>query len=92
LSEADEGALYLANWGEAELMRYHQIVRGLRRDVTVVNLFFITPDTLSALLVYQLDGRGSAYSTIPLLIPAGPFLFEEVGGGYRILPRKFYQE
>jgi hypothetical protein len=88
LLEAESGALYLATWGEAELMRYHQSVGGLRQDVEVVNLFFVTPETLTSLLAYWLNGKGSAYSTIDLSVPEIPFLFEEADHGYRILPRK----
>jgi hypothetical protein len=69
-------------------MRYHQIVRGLRRDVEVVNLFFITPDDLAALLAYRLDAKGTVYSTTELSIPSTLFLFQEAGEGYRILHRR----
>jgi hypothetical protein len=88
LLAAEAGALYLATWGDAELMRYHQMVRGVRPDVEVVNLFFITPDDLAALLAYRLDGKGSAYSTTELPILSNGFLFQEAGYGYRILLRK----
>jgi hypothetical protein len=85
LLEAEHGALYLATWGDAELMRYHQIVLGVRQDVVVVNLFFITPEELPGLIAHQLNGMGSAYSTAKLSIPASALQFQEVGYGYRIL-------
>jgi hypothetical protein len=94
LLEAEEGALYLATWGDAELMRYHQMVLGLRQDVAVVNLFFIAPEDLAGLLAHQFNGSGSnsgsgsgsVYSNTELSIAANELRFEQTTYGYRILP------
>jgi hypothetical protein len=88
LVDAGQGALYLATWGDAELMRYHQMVRGVRPDVEVINLFFVTPDTLAALLTYKLETSHIVYSTVEVALPAGLFLLQEPDESYRILSQK----
>jgi hypothetical protein len=87
LLAAEPNALYLSTWGEAELMRYHQMVNGLRPDVKVVNLFFITSENLEALVESRLEGDGHVYSTYSA--PALPrrFRLEEDGEVYRVILR-----
>ena len=88
LLAADTGALYLATWGDAELMRYHQIVAGLRPDVEVVNRFFIAPADLTGLIQRRLDGGRTVYSTYELLMLPPQFVAQKNGSGYHILLRK----
>ena len=86
LRGATPNAVYLAAWGDAAAMQYHQIEADLRPDVTVVNVFFARPEVLMSLVEDTIaDGR-SVYTTLlePNLLDH--YQFAPVDHGYQIFP------
>ena len=83
LLQADQDSMYIARWGDAELMRYMQVVHNLRSDVQVINAFFAPPTTLDALVSTALDQQRSVYSAQqePLL---ARYFFVADRFGYRV--------
>ncbi|MEM7114730.1 MAG: DUF2723 domain-containing protein, partial [Chloroflexota bacterium] len=49
LEQAEPNAVFLAHWGDASAMEYHQLVNGLRPDVDIINVFFVPDETLAPL-------------------------------------------
>ena len=61
---AESNAIYMAEWGDAGAMQYHQIANGWRSDVTVVNTFFIENFSVQqALINNALKAGQSVYVT-----------------------------
>ena len=87
LREAPPHTLYLATWGDAEIMRYYQIVDGLRIDVQVVNRFFVANDQLVPLVVTATQRQRPLYVTSQNLVFADGYRTVPMGSGYQIMPQ-----
>lgn len=88
LTEAAPGAVYLAHWGDASAMQYQQLVYGLRPDVQVVNVFFISPDDLTAFIGHSLALGRPVYATYRQSLPVERFRVAALGGDYQLLERR----
>jgi Protein of unknown function (DUF2723) len=87
LREAAPYALYLATWGDADIMRYYQIVDGMRVDVQVVNRFFVPEDQLVPLVVTAIQRKRPVYVTSQELVLPDGYRAVSTGNGYRIMPQ-----
>ena len=87
LVQADSGAVVLAHWGDAGAMHYQQLVKGLRADVTVVNVFFISPEDLETLIDDSLDSGRAVYATYSSGLPLDRIRLASVGSDFQLLPR-----
>jgi 4-amino-4-deoxy-L-arabinose transferase-like glycosyltransferase len=87
LEDAAPDALYLASWGEAEMMRYYQIVAETRTDVQVVNVFFVDREIQPHLINHALQQQRPVYITTRLesIIQNHRDNASKVDGGYRLL-------
>jgi hypothetical protein len=88
LSQAAPGAIYLAHWGDASAMEYQQLVYGLRPDVQVINVFFISPDDLTALIGRSLRTGRAVYATYRQGLPVERFRVVANGDGYQLIERR----
>ncbi len=88
LSQAAPGAVWLAHWGDASAMEYQQLVYGLRPDVQVINVFFINPDDLAALIGRSLRTGRAVYATYRQGLPAERFRVVAVGDDYQLIERR----
>lgn len=88
LSQAAPGAVWLAHWGDASAMQYQQIVHGLRPDVQVINVFFISPDDLAALIGRNLRTGRAVYATYRQGLPLERFRVVVVGDDYQLIERR----
>ena len=88
LASVPPSALYLARWGDADIMRYYQIVEDIRPDVDIVNVFFTSYDTQVYLINTALEQQRPVYVSFSdeALFPF--FRFVTVDHGYRLAPRK----
>ena len=86
LRDAVPYALYIAPWGDADIMRYYQIVDGMRVDVQVVNRFFVPNDQLVPLIVTAVQRKRPVYVTSQELVLPDGYRVIPVGTGYRIMP------
>lgn len=77
--------LFLALWGEAETMRYLQLVEGVRPDVLVVNRFFVPPEQQQPLIDAALRRR-PVYATFHDLALAVEYRFVPLEDAYRLHP------
>ena len=87
LTRADSGAVVLAHWGDAGAMHYQQLVNGLRTDVAVINVFFISPEDLETLIDDSLAGRRAVYATYSSGLPLDRVKLEAVGSDFQLVPR-----
>jgi hypothetical protein len=71
-------AIFMAHWGEASAMQYHQLVRGVRSDVTVVNPFFFRDATVQRQMIARQLERVPLYTT------------DEIAGGFEFRPISDY--
>jgi hypothetical protein len=85
LTEAAPGAVYLAHWGDASAMQYQQLVYGLRPDVQVINVFFISPDDLMAFIGRSLAMGRPVYASYRQGLPVERFRIAALGGDYQLL-------
>ena len=90
LVHATPGALYLAHWGDASAMEYQQLVHGLRTDVQVLNVFFITPDNLATLIDDSLRSGRAVYATYRQGLPVERFYTAPHGGDYQLFEYRRY--
>ncbi len=88
LTGAPANAIYLAAWRDAATLQYLQTVHGLRSDVTVINTFFITPDSLTMLVDRAMANGRAVYATHLPPILAARYRFISVDHGLQILPRE----
>jgi hypothetical protein len=88
LAEAAPGAVYLAHWGDASAMEYQQLVNGLRRDVQVMNVFFISPDDLAAFIGRSLRIGRPVYATYRHGLPVEHFRVIATGDDYQLFQRR----
>ena len=86
LREAEPYALYIAPWGEGDIMRYYQIVDGMRVDVQVVNRYFVPNDQLVPLIVTAIQRKRPVYVTSQELVLPDGYRVIPAGTGYRIMP------
>ena len=86
LRDAVPYALYIAPWGDADIMRYYQIVDGMRVDVQVVNRFFVPNDQLVPLIVTAVQRKRPVYVTSQELVLPDGYRVIPAGTGYRIMP------
>lgn len=87
LKEAAQDAIFLATWGDAEAMQYHQITQNLRPDVRVINIFFTNPKTLDKLVAHQLDLGKAIYSTHATAVLSGSYRFRPLLYRYQLMPK-----
>jgi hypothetical protein len=84
LMEARPGAVYLAVWGEAAAMHYLQAVTGLRPDVNVINLFFISKEALMAMVDQVMAVGRPIYTTVHAPALLGRYAFIPDGHGFKL--------
>lgn len=87
LTRAEDNAIILAHWGDAGAMHYQQIVNGLRRDVTVVNAFFISPDDQETLINRSLAGGRAVYATFSSGLPLDQIRLKPAGDDFQLVRR-----
>jgi hypothetical protein len=63
LQAAAPNAMYLAPWGDAAAMQYHQIVLQTRSDVAAINILLTAPETLPLLVDEALTAERPIYIT-----------------------------
>jgi hypothetical protein len=88
LAHAEPDALYLAQWGDADMMRYYQIVDGIRPDIAVVNAFFIPEGSQSVLIATALHQQRPVYTTFTDEALNTFVRFTTVSHGFRLTPRQ----
>jgi len=87
LTQAEQGALVLAHWGDASAMHYQQLVNGLRKDVAVINVFFIAPQDLETLIDASLAGGRAVYATYSSGLPLDRVKLAAAGDDFQLLLR-----
>ena len=90
LTKSTPGAIYLAHWGDASAMEFQQLVYGLRPDVKVINVFFISPEDLEALIERSLDAGRAVYTTYRQGLPIDRFYVVSEGSDYQLFDRRRY--
>ncbi len=88
LQHAAPHAVYIARWGDAELMRYKQVVERQRSDINIVNAFFVSADGLHRLVQWSLDHRLEVYTAEPEPVLLQHYVLEEYNHGWRIGSRE----
>lgn len=88
LAGAAPGAVYLAHWGDASAMQYQQLVHGLRPDVQVVNVFFISHDDLAAFIGHSLDIGRPVYAAYRRGLPVERYRVVATGDDYQLFERR----
>ncbi|MEZ4770886.1 MAG: DUF2723 domain-containing protein [Caldilineales bacterium] len=87
LVRADPGAVVLAHWGDAGAMHYQQLVNGLRVDVSVINVFFISPEDLNTLIDDSLAEGRAVYATYSSGLPLDRVRLASIGSDFQLTPR-----
>ena len=89
LTSVEQGAFYLATWGEASIMQYLQEVENVRKDVRVINVFFVADVDLPKLVKEALNKHHNVYLTRRDIFSEPFGLLNPVGHGYQVLLREY---
>jgi hypothetical protein len=87
LQTAPADTVYLSTWGEAETMRYFQLVEGLRPDVQVINRFFVPPENEAPLISAVLRQQRPVYATFEDVALTADYRFLPLDDGYQLKAR-----
>ena len=71
-------------------MEYQQLVYGLRSDVQVINVFFIAPENLTAVIERSLRAGRAVYATFRQGLPVERVQIVSTGSDYQLLERRRY--
>ncbi len=86
LQQVPPGSIYVAVWGDAAMMHYLQTVHAVRRDVSVVNTFFVPKKLMQDLIEDALELGRPVYFSSREIIPDYVSLAVPVSHGFRLLP------